>query len=187
MNHARRDEEWLSYNRPQDDPVNSPSHYTHGRRFEVIDVLEDWVSRAPDPVTGSQLFNALKYQARLFDKDDPLVDAKKAKWYLERLISVLESRKVEESLDDQVDLWDPSLGPTEPGVPFDSTEDIPRDLSDYEFGQIVKTQEKPDGSIYGITKDGSEVLLRSADNLYDQVLKFYAWSVTEHDSANYVA
>ena len=39
------------------DEINSPAHYAgDGRRFEVIDVLEDWVARSPDPVQASLLF-----------------------------------------------------------------------------------------------------------------------------------
>ena len=33
------------------DPVNSPAHYTAGR-YEAIDVIEDAVQHAPDPVVG---------------------------------------------------------------------------------------------------------------------------------------
>jgi hypothetical protein len=73
------------------DPVDRPAHYNDGRRFEVIDVLEDWASRAPDPVLGGLLWQSCKYLGRLFDKADPLEDAKKARWYLSRLISKLEA------------------------------------------------------------------------------------------------
>jgi len=72
------------------DPVDRPSHYAEGRAIEVIDVLEDWVARAPDPVTGSLLWNTCKYLGRLFDKGHPLRDAKKSRYYLNRLISRLE-------------------------------------------------------------------------------------------------
>lgn len=119
------------------DVVNSPSHYTEGRRFEVIEVLEDWAGRAPDPVLGGLLWNSLKYLGRLWDKENPLQDAKKSRWYIDRLISKLEAPQVSQyavpyedvledyaacaangyqyrvSLDD-ADLWDPSLGPVEP-------------------------------------------------------------------------
>lgn len=74
------------------DLINSPSHYSAGRRFEVIDVLEDWCSRCPNPVQAALLFNCLKYLGRLYDKNkSPLTDAKKARWYLERLIKRIES------------------------------------------------------------------------------------------------
>jgi hypothetical protein len=36
------------------DPVNHPHHYTEGRAFEVIDVIEDWAGRAPDAVNLGQ-------------------------------------------------------------------------------------------------------------------------------------
>lgn len=76
------------------DPVNSPAHYTNGRRFEVIDVLEDWAARADDPVEASLLFTTLKYLGRLYDKDcDPKTDAKKAQWYLTRLIARMEANR----------------------------------------------------------------------------------------------
>ena len=75
------------------DNVNHPSHYTQGRAFEVIDVLEDWAKRAPDPVKGGLHWNSCKYLGRLWDKENPLQDAKKARWYLDRLISKLEQEE----------------------------------------------------------------------------------------------
>lgn len=75
------------------DDVNHPSHYTEGRAFEVIEVLEDWVGRSPDPILGSLQWNSLKYQGRVWDKADPLKDLKKSRWYLDRLISKLENKE----------------------------------------------------------------------------------------------
>lgn len=76
------------------DPVNSPAHYSNGRAFEVIDVLEEWAGRADDPVEACLLFTALKYLGRLYDKDvDPKTDAKKARWYLNRLIARMEATR----------------------------------------------------------------------------------------------
>ena len=73
------------------DPVNHPEHYTAGRRFEAIDVIEDAVARAPDPVLGGLQWQALKYLLRLWDKGNPCQDGQKARWYLGRLIQKLES------------------------------------------------------------------------------------------------
>jgi hypothetical protein len=70
------------------DPVN-PQHYRN-YRVEVIDILEDAVARAPDPVKGSLQYQVLKYMLRLWDKENPLQDARKSRWYLDRLISKLE-------------------------------------------------------------------------------------------------
>jgi hypothetical protein len=72
------------------DPVNSPSHYQYGK-FEVIDILEQAVSKAPDPVKGSLQYQVLKYMLRLWGKDNPLQDAKKSRWYLNRLIERMEA------------------------------------------------------------------------------------------------
>ena len=71
------------------DPVNSPSHYQYGK-FEVIDVLEEAVRLAPDPVKGSLQYQVLKYMLRLWGKDNPLQDAQKSRWYLNRLIENME-------------------------------------------------------------------------------------------------
>lgn len=66
------------------DPIN-PDHYTRYSQ-EVIDTLEEWVARAPDPVSGVLQFNAGKYLARMWDKgDNPAEHVGKAIWYLQRL------------------------------------------------------------------------------------------------------
>jgi hypothetical protein len=72
------------------DPVNHPPHYTTGRQFEVIEVLEDAVRRAPDPVLGALQWQVLKYLERMWDKDNPQQDAQKAMWYLMRLVDKLD-------------------------------------------------------------------------------------------------
>ena len=72
------------------DMVNRPAHYTRGK-YEAIDVIEDAVIRAPDPVRGALQWQVLKYTLRMWDKYAPLEDAKKARWYLDRLINQLES------------------------------------------------------------------------------------------------
>jgi hypothetical protein len=71
------------------DLVNHPSHYTAGR-IEVIEFIEDCVRQAPDAVVGGLQWQALKYLSRLWLKDDPALDAAKARCYLHRLISTLD-------------------------------------------------------------------------------------------------
>ena len=68
--------------------VDHPSHYTAGKT-EVIEVLEDWVRHAPDARTGSLQWQCLKYLSRMWLKKDPLEDAMKCRWYLNRLINML--------------------------------------------------------------------------------------------------
>ncbi len=72
-----------------EDLVNSPRHYRYGK-FEVIEILEEAVALAPDPVKGSLQYQVLKYLLRIWGKDSPLQDARKSRWYLHRLIGKLE-------------------------------------------------------------------------------------------------
>ena len=71
------------------DMVNRPNHYTAGR-IEVIDFIEDCVRQAPDAVVGGLQWQVLKYISRMWLKEDPEMDAGKARFYLNRLISTLE-------------------------------------------------------------------------------------------------
>ena len=64
------------------DPVNRPSHYTEGRKYEPIDVIEDWN-------LGFCTGNALKYISRAGRKDNAIQDLEKAKWYIKREIQKL--------------------------------------------------------------------------------------------------
>ncbi len=68
------------------DPVNNPAHYTQGN-IETIDYMESALSE--EEIRGSYKFNVLKYVSRERHKNG-LEDLKKAKWYLDRLISYLE-------------------------------------------------------------------------------------------------
>jgi hypothetical protein len=70
------------------DPINSPSHYAEGRKYEPIAVIEDWR-------LNYRLGNAVKYVSRAGRKDPAktIEDLKKAAWYIEREIQALESAK----------------------------------------------------------------------------------------------
>ena len=96
---------------PTSDLVNSPAHYTQGR-FEAIDVIEDVVRHAPDPVSGMLLAHTLKYLLRVWFKACPHQDASKARWYLDRLIQHLESVQAAElykRLEDNPPVFDDPL------------------------------------------------------------------------------
>ena len=83
------------------DNIN-PQHYTHFRQ-EVVDTLEDWVSRAPDPVSGAHQFNAGRYLSRIWDKPadgGPVEHIEKAIWYLERLKTHIQSTGFADSTPD---------------------------------------------------------------------------------------
>ena len=65
-----------------DDPVNHPKHYTFSK-IEVIDAIEAWN-------LGFHLGNTVKYIARAGKKGDALEDLRKAQFYLNRRIELLE-------------------------------------------------------------------------------------------------
>lgn len=68
------------------DPIN-PNHYREN--IECIDALESAdVERAEGFCWG----NAIKYLWRLGKKDISLQDAKKAQWYVNRLVLILEKK-----------------------------------------------------------------------------------------------
>ena len=72
-----------------DEKVNHPSHYNAGK-IEVIEFIED-------QGFGNSfcLGNAIKYISRAGKKDQSteLEDLKKARWYLSRVIEVLEAKQ----------------------------------------------------------------------------------------------
>ena len=76
---------WPSIN---DDRVNHPSHYTKGSQ-EAIVTIEEAIEDAPSVKAGMLQAQVLKYLLRLWLKDNPAEDAKKAQWYLTRLIDSL--------------------------------------------------------------------------------------------------
>ena len=80
----------LSFDNPWrvSDEVNSPSHYTRGKQ-EAIDIIEEAIQDAPGPKEGMLQAQVLKYLLRLWLKDNPEQDARKAQWYLNRLVDSL--------------------------------------------------------------------------------------------------
>ena len=80
----------LSYNPPsskESNAVDNPNHYTQGE-IECIDYLKD--NMPYEAFLGFLEGNCKKYLHRWRLKKKPLEDLKKARWYLERLISELE-------------------------------------------------------------------------------------------------
>ena len=77
----------IDFSRPTD-PVNRPAHYTKGKQ-EAIDTIEDAIADAPSAKAGFLQGQTLKYLLRLWHKGNSVQDAKKAEWYLSRLIQTL--------------------------------------------------------------------------------------------------
>ena len=72
-----------------DDPIN-PSYYKKDK-VETIETIEDAVDRAPTPKMAVLHGQIVRYILRLWLKENALQDAKKAQWYLSRLIAKLEA------------------------------------------------------------------------------------------------
>lgn len=119
------------------DSVNCPAHYAEGRRFEVIEVIEDWAQFAPNVKQGIALGAALKYLGRLYTKNDgitsnPELNLRKAQWYLDRLMGHL--------IDDAPEL------PVDPGD-LDLGENLPWDVED--------PYDHPDTRLFGLKNRGA--------------------------------
>lgn len=69
------------------DPINNPSHYAEGRKYEPIHVIRDWN-------LNFSLGNAVKYISRAGRKDPTktIEDLKKAIFYIQNEISALEEK-----------------------------------------------------------------------------------------------
>jgi len=70
------------------DLVNHPAHYTSGS-IECIDAIEAALGR--DGFIAFLRGQVIKYQWRCGLKDNAAQDAAKARWYADRLVSVLEA------------------------------------------------------------------------------------------------
>ena len=70
------------------DMVNHPSHYADGG-IECIEAIEASMTR--EAFCGYLKGNAQKYFWRYEKKINPVEDLKKARWYADRLIEVLEN------------------------------------------------------------------------------------------------
>lgn len=80
--------EYMKY---EDVMVSKPPHYKAANGMEVIDVIEAFT----DGLTGMEAVdtaNAIKYILR-WKKKNGVQDLKKAKWYIEHLISKLETNE----------------------------------------------------------------------------------------------
>lgn len=75
------------------DPVNSPSHYADGTGIECIEAIE--ASMTTEEFKGFLRGNCQKYLWR-YAKKNGAEDLKKAKWYLDRLITL---REMEEAME----------------------------------------------------------------------------------------
>jgi len=172
----------------QHDPINSPSHYAEGRKYEPIDVIHDWE-------LGYNLGNVTKYVSRAGRKLNLLEDLKKARFYLNKEIEILEAvpfaATYEDILQDQTHaasegndllleyglsdiddqplpgwdsdedyMWDPSLGPVELSAEEVSEILRNRNVFDAKPDEVLKVIERR-GLLIGVMANGNTCLLGS--------------------------
>lgn len=71
-----------------DEAVNHPNHYAAGRKYEPIEVINDWG-------LGFDLGNAVKYISRAGRKGDEVEDLEKALFYIRHYIAMLNKEEEE--------------------------------------------------------------------------------------------
>lgn len=71
------------------DNVNHPAHYT-STKIETIEIIQDKLT--PEAFEGFCIGNVLKYLTRYRQKNG-VEDLKKARWYLDKIISVKEGEQ----------------------------------------------------------------------------------------------
>lgn len=74
------------------DRVNHPPHYTSGD-IECIDAIDACVCNYGSPVHAGLVWQVIKYLWRAPLKDNYSEDIRKAKWYLDRLVTKLGPNK----------------------------------------------------------------------------------------------
>jgi hypothetical protein len=74
----------------KEDMVNEPPHYKKGK-MQAIDIIEAGIG--DQGFVGYLLGNIFKYLLRYRFKGKPVEDLKKARFYLDRLISVADKEK----------------------------------------------------------------------------------------------
>lgn len=91
MDTQLRHMEYMKMKAEEADMVNNPPHYNTGKIETIdyiIDALGEW-----EAVSYCQ-GNVIKYlSTRLFAKGNPIQDAKKAQWYLSKMIELMEQTK----------------------------------------------------------------------------------------------
>ena len=74
-----------------DDDVNNPTHYADQGAVECIDAMESMLSR--EEFIGFLRGNSFKYRWRCRSKDNAVKDLRKAQWYENRLLVIMEEEE----------------------------------------------------------------------------------------------
>jgi hypothetical protein len=71
-----------------DDDVNNPTHYADQGAVECIDAIESMLSR--EEFIGFLRGNSFKYRWRFRSKSNAIKDLRKAQWYENKLLAIIE-------------------------------------------------------------------------------------------------
>ena len=71
--------------------VNHPAHYNGDSDYECIKVLEAWCPK--EEVLGFCRCSAIKYLCRSGKKDEVVQEWKKAAWYIQKGIEIMENKE----------------------------------------------------------------------------------------------
>jgi len=71
-----------------DDDVNNPTHYADQGAVECIDAIESMLSR--EEFIGFLRGNSFKYRWRFRSKSNAIKDLRKAQWYENKLLTIIE-------------------------------------------------------------------------------------------------
>jgi len=88
----------------ENDLVNHPTHYRTKNGLETIDVIEAFTDGL-NGLEATHTGNVLKYMCR-WKKKNGLIDLKKARWYLDRLIEQVEKAELDAAYRKQVEYQD---------------------------------------------------------------------------------
>ena len=117
------------------DLVNSPDHYTFGRKYEPKDVIRDWG-------LNYNLGCVVKYISRAGRKDDILLDLYKARKYLEfEIEAIAKEREPEEDLSWTCDCDDMTIKADQ----INSGKLVMTDLEKFLGGRVVARDAASDG------------------------------------------
>jgi len=94
------------------DIVNKPPHYQLREGYEVYDLRQDLARKTEEIGVPNDWFSdwdrALEYLLRMWEKNE-LEDAKKSRWYLNKLIEKLEGHDIEEYRRDAVSAYETKI------------------------------------------------------------------------------
>jgi hypothetical protein len=114
------------------DIVNSPAHYISGG-IETIDFIR--ASLSPEEFRGYCKGNGLKYLSRALRKGDELNDLRKCRWYLNRVIDVIEAQdKLAVEIDEALAQQYRYGRPADVGDTVECVDDADGAITDLEVG-----------------------------------------------------